>query len=113
MSDSEGRAAPAGRRISRTADGYATLTSTTSGLCAETRSGKLTLNTPLQPGSPVTEETCDSKNTLQRWQLTAVPGGYTLTNAITRMAVHVTEDGRLLQYPTDQKRPAVWRLTPH
>lgn len=113
LSDSEGRTDPADREIRRTADGYATLRSTTGGLCAETRSGRLTLNTPLQPGTPVTEETCDPANTLQRWQLTAVPGGYTLTNAITRMAVHVTEDGRLLQYPSDQKRPAVWRLAPH
>ncbi|MFI1395851.1 family 20 glycosylhydrolase [Streptomyces sp. NPDC020681] len=113
LSDSEGRLAPADWRISRTADGYATLKSAVSGLCAETRSGRLTLNTPLQPGTPVTQETCTVSNTLQRWQLTEVRGGYRLTNAITQMAIHVTADGRMLQYPSDQQQPAVWRLTPH
>ncbi|MFC5804133.1 family 20 glycosylhydrolase [Streptomyces formicae] len=110
LRDSKGRLAPADWRISRTADGYATLTSAASGRCAETRSGRLTLNVPLQPGTPVTEESCAASNTLQRWQLTAVPGGYRLTNAITQMAVHVTEDGRMVQYPADQQPPAVWRL---
>ncbi|WP_262008953.1 family 20 glycosylhydrolase [Streptomyces sp. FIT100] len=113
LRDSKGRLAPADWRISRTADGYATLTSAAGGRCAETRSGRLTLNVPLQPGTPVTEETCAASNTLQRWQLTEVPGGYRLTNAITQMAVHVTEDGRMVQYPADQQPPAVWRLDPH
>ncbi|MBC9715747.1 family 20 glycosylhydrolase [Streptomyces sp. TRM66268-LWL] len=113
LRDTRGRLAPANWRIGRTADGYATLTSASTGLCAETRSGKLTLNTPLQPGTPVTQETCSASNTLQRWQLTEVRGGYRLTNAITQMAVHVTADGRMLQYPADQRPPAVWRLSPH
>lgn len=113
LRDTQGRAAPADWRISRTPDGYATLTSAATGRCAETRSGKLTLNTPLQPGTPVTQETCSATNTLQRWQLTKVRGGYRLTNAITQMALHVTADGRLLQYPADQQPPAVWRLAAH
>jgi hexosaminidase len=51
---------------------------------------------------------------LQRWELDPVRGGgYRLVNAITRMAVHVTDAGRLLQYPPDQEPPSVWQLTIH
>ncbi|MFD0515041.1 hypothetical protein ACFQ0Q_41110 [Streptomyces aureus] len=77
----------------------------------ETRSGKLTLNVPLQPGSAVTQETCDAKNTLQRWQVTRSGGGYVLTNALTRMTLNATPDGRLVQNPPDQQTPTVWTLT--
>ncbi|ATL32397.1 hypothetical protein [Streptomyces formicae] len=59
---------------------------------------------PLQPGTAVTD-------TLQRWQLDEAAGGYRLTNAITRMAAHVTDAGRLLPYPKNQRSPAVWTLT--
>ncbi|MFE0174639.1 family 20 glycosylhydrolase [Streptomyces sp. NPDC059002] len=111
LRDTEGRGEPGVVEVRRTADGYVTLRSTRSGRCLETRSGKLTLNVPLQPGTAVTEETCDPANTLQRWQLAAADGGYRLINAITRMAAHVTDDGRLVQYPTDQRPPAVWTLT--
>ncbi|MFE0136467.1 family 20 glycosylhydrolase [Streptomyces sp. NPDC059037] len=114
LRDTKGHAKPARYEIKRTADGYVTLKSASSGACLETRSGKLTLNVPLQPGTAVTEETCDPANTLQRWQLTGTAGGdYRLTNAITRMSAHVTDDGRILQYPDDQKPPAVWTLTTH
>lgn len=98
-------------QVARTSDGYVTLKSATNGRCLETRSGKLTLNVPLEPGSAVTEETCAASNTLQRWVPVPAPGGYELVNAITRMAVHVTDDGRLVQYPPDQRTPAVWRVT--
>lgn len=114
LRDTKGHAKPARYEIKRTADGYVTLKSASSGACLETRSGKLTLNVPLQPGTAVTEETCDPANTLQRWQLTRTAGGdYRLTNAITRMSAHVTDDGRILQYPDDQQQPAVWTLTAH
>ncbi|WP_306336626.1 family 20 glycosylhydrolase [Streptomyces sp. KL118A] len=113
LRDSKGRAAPRDVEVERTADGYATLKAAAGGKCLETRSGKLTLNVPLQPGTAVTEETCDRANTLQRWEITQVPGGHRLTNAVTRMAAHVTEDGRTLQYPADQRRPATWTLTAH
>ncbi|WP_128380688.1 family 20 glycosylhydrolase [Streptomyces cavernae] len=96
--------------VARTPDGYATLKSRTSGRCLEVRGGKLTLNVPLQPGTAVTEESCDPVNTLQRWVLDPAPGGYRLVNAITRMAVHISDDGRLVQYPPDQRTPAVWTL---
>ncbi|MFJ7998568.1 family 20 glycosylhydrolase [Streptomyces sp. NPDC096310] len=99
------------RRITRTADGYVTLTDPATGRCAETRSGRLTLNTPLEPGSPVTQEACSAASTLQRWQLTPVQGGFHLTQAITRMSVVLTTDGRWLQYPPDQRPPTVWTLT--
>nr|WP_237773138.1 family 20 glycosylhydrolase [Streptomyces luteocolor] len=111
LRDTRGRAVPLGVELKRTADGYVTLRTTTGGKCLETRSGRLTLNVPLQPGTAVTQETCAAANTLQRWELTRQAGGFRLTNAITRMAAHVTAGGRLLQYPADQQRPAVWTLT--
>jgi hexosaminidase len=48
---------------------------------------------------------------LQRWELEPAAGGYRLVNAITQMALTVTDDGRLLQYPADQRTPAVWHLS--
>ena len=96
--------------ILRTADGYATLR--TADGCLEVRGGKLTLNTPLQPGVEATGQSCDPANTVQRWQLRPAEGGYVLVNAITQMALSVTEDGRLAQYPPDARPPAaVWHLT--
>ncbi|MFC8666089.1 family 20 glycosylhydrolase [Streptomyces sp. NPDC057199] len=95
--------------VKRTPDGYVTLR--TANGCLEVRGGKLTLNVPLQPGVEVSRQTCDPGNTLQRWQLAPGQDGYRLVNAITQMAVHVTDDGRLVQYPPDQQRPAVWQLT--
>ncbi|MFS8197696.1 family 20 glycosylhydrolase [Streptomyces sp. CWNU-52B] len=95
--------------VERTPDGYATLR--TADGCLDVRGGKLTLNVPLQPGIEVSEQTCDAANTLQRWQLLPAPGGYRLVNAITQMAVHVTDDGRLAQYPPDQRRPTAWQVT--
>ncbi|MDQ1024124.1 hexosaminidase [Streptomyces umbrinus] len=95
--------------VKRTPDGYVTLK--TANGCLEVRGGKLTLNVPLQPGVEVSRGTCDPANTLQRWQLAPAQDGYRLVNAITQMAVHVTDDGRLVQYPPDQQPPAVWQLT--
>jgi len=95
--------------VKRTPDGYVTLK--TANGCLEVRGGKLTLNVPLQPGVEVSRQTCDPANTLQRWQLAPAQDGYRLVNAITQMAVHVTDDGRLVQYPPDQQRAAVWQLT--
>ncbi|MFD3313133.1 family 20 glycosylhydrolase [Streptomyces sp. NPDC058694] len=95
--------------VKRTPDGYVTLR--TANGCLEVRGGKLTLNVPLQPGIEVSRQTCDPENTLQRWQLAPAQDGYRLVNAITQMSVHVTDDGRLVQYPPDQQRPAVWQLT--
>ncbi|MFI6488712.1 family 20 glycosylhydrolase [Streptomyces sp. NPDC050564] len=98
-------------RVRRTPDGYVTLQSVANGRCLETRSGKLTLSVPLEPGSSVTEEVCAASDTLQRWEVQRADGGYRLVNAITRMAVHANDDGRLVQYPPDQQQPALWRLT--
>lgn len=111
LRDTKGHAEPAAYEIKRTADGYVTLKSTADGTCLETRSGKLTLNVPLEPGSSVTRETCDTANTLQRWQLAKTSDGYRLTNAITQMSVYAAEDGRLRQYPADQQAPTTWALT--
>ncbi|MER5519998.1 family 20 glycosylhydrolase [Streptomyces sp. NPDC002763] len=95
--------------VARTADGYTTLR--TAGGCLEIRGGKLTLNVPLQPGVEATWQPCDSENTLQRWELEPTADGYHLTNAITRMALTVTDDGRVVQYPPDQRTPALWHLS--
>ncbi|MFF5142815.1 family 20 glycosylhydrolase [Streptomyces sp. NPDC013157] len=95
--------------VRRTADGYATLRSADH--CLEIRGGKLTLNAPLQPGVAATWQPCDSGNTLQRWELEPTATGYHLVNAITRMALTVTDDGRVVQYPPDQRTPALWHLS--
>ncbi|QOV33880.1 family 20 glycosylhydrolase [Streptomyces ferrugineus] len=95
--------------VRRTADGYATVR--TADGCLEIRGGKLTLNVPLQPAVEAAPQTCEAGNTLQRWQLEPAAGGYRLVNAITRMTVSVTDDGRLVQYPPDRRTPAVWHLS--
>lgn len=95
--------------VARTADGYAPVR--TADGCLEIRGGKLTLNVPLQPGVAASPQSCDTGNTLQRWQLEPADGGYRLVNAITRMTVSLTDDGRLVQYPPDQRTPALWQLT--
>lgn len=95
--------------VQRTADGYATLRSAAG--CLAISGGKLTLNVPLQPGVEATWDTCDASNTLQRWELEPAAGGYRLVDAITQMALTVTDDGRIVQYPADQRTPAVWHLS--
>ncbi|MFH8827918.1 family 20 glycosylhydrolase [Streptomyces lincolnensis] len=95
--------------VQRTADGYVTLRSAAG--CLAISGGRLTLNVPLQPGVEATWDTCDATNTLQRWELEPATGGFRLVNAITRMALTVTDDGRIVQYPPDQRPPAVWPLT--
>ncbi|MFD4556760.1 family 20 glycosylhydrolase [Streptomyces sp. NPDC058469] len=97
--------------VQRTPDGYATVR--TADGCLEVRGGKLTLNVPLQPGVSASPQPCDAANTMQRWELAPAAGGYRLVNAITQMALSVADDGRLVQYPPDQHRPATWHLTAH
>ncbi|MFD3473382.1 family 20 glycosylhydrolase [Streptomyces sp. NPDC058695] len=111
LADTRHHTQAAGFELTRTPDGYLTLKSNATGSCLETRSGRLTLNVPLQPGSAVTQETCDAKNTLQRWQVSRAGGGYVLTNAITRMTLDATSDGRLVQNPPDRQTPTIWTLT--
>ncbi|GGP87749.1 lacto-N-biosidase [Streptosporangium pseudovulgare] len=98
--------------VSTTADGYYTLRNAAAGRCAESRIGTRYLNTPLQPGTPITAQTCDPGNRLQRWQATAVDGGVTLTNAITRMVAVLDDGGRLVQQVPDGHRAAVFTLAP-
>ncbi|HEU5471780.1 MAG TPA: family 20 glycosylhydrolase [Actinophytocola sp.] len=82
-------AEPSTWRIDPTPDGYHTLRHVPTNLCAESRLGTRDLNTPLEPGTPITAETCAATNRLQRWQLARTNDTVTLTNAITRMiAVH-------------------------
>ncbi|MFF7133637.1 family 20 glycosylhydrolase [Streptomyces sp. NPDC008196] len=95
--------------VQRTADGYATLRSAAG--CLAISGGKLTLNVPLQPGVEATWDPCDPNSTLQRWELEPAAGGYRLVNAITRMALTVTDDGRIAQYPVDQRTPTAWHLS--
>ncbi|MEU1271677.1 beta-N-acetylhexosaminidase [Streptomyces sp. NPDC005799] len=98
-------------QLARTADGYASLRSPDG--CLEISGGKLTLNAPLQPGVEAAWKSCDAAGTLQRWQVNRAAGGYELVNAITQMALTVSDDGRVVQYPPDQRPPAVWHLTAH
>ena len=95
--------------VQRTADGYVTLRSGSG--CLAISGGKLTLNVPLQPGVEATWDSCGATNTLQRWELEPAAGGYRLVNAITQMALNVTDDGRIVQYPVDQRTPTVWHLS--
>ncbi|MFF1724068.1 family 20 glycosylhydrolase [Streptomyces sviceus] len=95
--------------VQHTADGYVTLRSAAG--CLAISGGKLTLNVPLQPGVEATWDTCDATSTLQRWVPEPVAGGYRLVNAITRMALTATDDGRIVQYPPDQRTPTVWHLS--
>ncbi|WP_210592133.1 family 20 glycosylhydrolase [Streptomyces sp. GESEQ-35] len=95
-------------QVQRTTDGYLTLR--TAAGCLEVRGGRLTLNVPLQPGVEATAQSCDAANTLQRWELQPAAGGYRLVNAITRMTLS-PDDGRLVQYPPDQRPSAVWYLS--
>ncbi|MFE7171621.1 family 20 glycosylhydrolase [Streptomyces sp. NPDC057616] len=98
-------------QVTRTADGYASIRNADG--CLEMRGGKLTLNAPLQPGLAASRQPCDATSTVQRWQLVRASGGYRLVHAITQMALSVSDDGRLAQYPPDQRPPAVWHLTAH
>ncbi|MCX5359170.1 family 20 glycosylhydrolase [Streptomyces sp. NBC_00124] len=94
--------------VARTPDGYVTLRGPAG--CLAVSGGKLTLNVPLQPGVEATWDTCAAADTLQRWELRRAGDGYRLVNAITQMAMSVT-NGRIVQYPPDQHPPAVWQLT--
>ncbi|MFJ2237311.1 family 20 glycosylhydrolase [Streptomyces sp. NPDC087859] len=94
--------------VARTPDGYVTPRGPAG--CLAVSGGKLTLNVPLQPGVEATWDTCAAANTLQRWELRGSGDGYRLVNAVTQMALSVT-NGRIVQYPPDQHPPAVWQLT--
>ncbi|MGW4046277.1 family 20 glycosylhydrolase [Streptomyces sp. NPDC004721] len=98
--------------LGTTADGYYTLRNAATGRCAESRVGTRYLNTPLEPGTPITAQTCAAGNRLQRWQATAADGGVTLTNAITRMVAVLDDDGRLVQQVPDGHRATVFTLAP-
>lgn len=96
--------------VKATADGYYTLRELGSGRCAETRLGTRYLNTPLEPGTAITTQTCDPANRLQRWQLARSGDGITLTNAITRMVAVLDGAGGLRQQVPDTSRATVFAL---
>jgi len=96
-------------RLDHTADGYYTIRHVATGLCAESRLGTRDLNTPLQAGTPITAEDCDSANRLQRWQLSSTGRTVTLTNAITRMVAVLTDV--LVQQVPDGHTPTAFNLT--
>ncbi|MEV6282300.1 family 20 glycosylhydrolase [Kribbella sp. NPDC051770] len=98
--------------VTPTTDGYYTLTDLATGRCAESRVGVRYLNTPLQPGTPITAEACDSTNRLQRWQLTKSGGRITLVNAITRMVATLDSSGGLVQQIPDGHRAIPLTLKP-
>ncbi|GAA1551686.1 glycoside hydrolase family 20 zincin-like fold domain-containing protein [Kribbella lupini] len=98
--------------VTPTTDGYYTLTSLATGRCAESRVGVRYLNTPLQPGTPITAQTCDSTNRLQRWQLARSGSQVTLVNAITRMVAVVDRSGGLIQQIPDGHQATPLTLKP-
>lgn len=98
--------------LGATRDGYYTLRDTASGRCAEARVGTRYLNTPLQPGTPITAQSCDPANRLQRWQLDVTDEGTTLTNAVTRMVAVVNADGGLVQQVPDGHPATPFALVP-
>ena len=71
----------------------------------------LFLNTPLEPGTAITAQTCDTTNRLQRWQLEKSGDRITLVNAITRMVATFDSNGLIQQVP-DGHSPAPLTLTP-
>ncbi|MEI8408250.1 MULTISPECIES: family 20 glycosylhydrolase [unclassified Kribbella] len=97
--------------VTPTTDGYYTLTNLASGSCAESRLGTRYLNTPLEPGTAITAQTCDTTNRLQRWQLAKSGDRITLVNAITRMVATFDGNGLVQQIP-DGHSPAPLTLTP-
>ncbi len=96
--------------ITATADGYYTLRDLSSGRCAETRLGVRFLNTPLEPGTAITAQTCDSRIRLERWQLSADHGTITLTNAITGMVLVLDGSGAAVQQVPDTYKAQELRL---
>ena len=96
--------------VTATADGYYTLRDLSSGRCAETRLGTRFLNTPLEPGTAITAQTCSPGNRLQRWQLTETAEGVALTNAITRMVAVLDPQGGLVQQVPDTHRAVTFAL---
>ncbi|MFI6674019.1 family 20 glycosylhydrolase [Kribbella sp. NPDC050470] len=97
--------------VTPTTDGYYTLTNLASGRCAESRLGTRYLNTPLEPGTAITAQTCDATNRLQRWQLAKSGDRITLVNAITRMVATFDGNGLVQQLP-DGHSSAPLTLTP-
>ncbi|GAB2598797.1 family 20 glycosylhydrolase [Kribbella endophytica] len=98
--------------VTPTTDGYYTLTNLATGRCAESRVGVRYLNTPLQPGTPITAQSCDSTNRLQRWQLAKSGSRITLVNAITRMVATLDRDGGLIQQIPDGHQATPLTLKP-
>ncbi|WP_432942110.1 family 20 glycosylhydrolase [Kribbella sp. CA-253562] len=98
--------------VTPTTDGYYTLTSLATGRCAESRVGVRYLNTPLQPGTPITAEACDATNRLQRWQLAKSGDRITLVNAITRMVAVVDGSGGLIQQIPDGHQATPLTIAP-
>ncbi|MGC4941013.1 family 20 glycosylhydrolase [Kribbella sp. DT2] len=98
--------------VTPTTDGYYTLTNLATGRCAESRVGVRYLNTPLQPGTPITGQSCDSTNRLQRWQLAKSGSRITLVNAITRMVATLDRRGGLIQQIPDGHQATPLTLKP-
>lgn len=93
-----------------TPDGYYTV-STGAGRCLDVVGAgtKLWLGVPTSAGIAPQATTCDSKRNLQKWWLRKVAGGYTLTNAIVLLPLHV--DGRsVTQQLPDEKSATVWQI---
>lgn len=104
-------------QLHHTEDGYYRIVSATTGLCLDTRVGRRYLGAPMEPGSEVTAERCDDRNT-QKWEVLRRKRGpgFTITNAISRLAVDVhRQPGRhdpVTVMPAHQAEHGRWFLIP-
>lgn len=93
-----------------TSDGYYTV-STGAGRCLDVvgTGTRLWLGVPTTAGIAPQATACDARRNLQKWWLRKVAGGYTLTNAIVLLPLHV--DGSSVTQELPDRRPATtWQV---
>lgn len=96
--------------LTPTDDGYYTV-STGAGRCLDVVGAgtKLWLGVPTAAGIAPQATRCDSSRNLQKWWLRKTNGGYTLTNAIVLLPLHV--DGKAVTQELPDEKPAtVWQI---
>lgn len=102
--------------FAKTADGYYKITDE-AGRCLDlARTGTMRLSVPVEIGADITFAAC-ANNTLQKWQVRQVDGGFTIVNAASQQHLSVSAglvdvpvagkpnknvaDGRVVQTPAD------------
>jgi hypothetical protein len=97
------------RLLKHTKDGYYWIVSVRSRLCLNMQQGRKDRGAPVQPGAPITTQTCDGRNT-EKWEITRDSAGYTITNAISQMVLNVDTCGTVVQMPPDQAKNGRWKI---